>query len=187
MLAANSAVVNYLRRTALDPIPPGVHLIERLTELARREVTQLRATGFASITRPESSQVIDVMVRQLGHLFLQPMIDAMWRQLAEPGATDTDKPILEIEPAAHRGQPAPQHDRRPPVISAVVVQVAAPGSRLRVAIFAVVLSGEAREAVPVDLVAGGGRGRAVGAGYEGGGAAAVFHPDSFLLFLEIFC
>jgi AcrR family transcriptional regulator len=96
MLAANPAVVNYLRRTALDPIPPGGHLIERLTELARREVTQLRATGFASTTRPESSQVIDVMVRQLGHLFLQPMIDAMWRQLAEPGATDTDKPILEI-------------------------------------------------------------------------------------------
>ena len=36
------------------------------------------------------------MVRQLGHLFLQPMIDAMWRQLAEPGATDTDKPTLEV-------------------------------------------------------------------------------------------
>jgi hypothetical protein len=29
-------------------------------------------------------------------LFLQPMIDAMWRQLAEPGATDADKPILEV-------------------------------------------------------------------------------------------
>jgi hypothetical protein len=36
------------------------------------------------------------MVRQLGHLFLQPMIDAMWRQLAEPGATDADKPTLEV-------------------------------------------------------------------------------------------
>jgi hypothetical protein len=24
------------------------------------------------------------------------MIDAMWRQLAEPGATDADKPILEV-------------------------------------------------------------------------------------------
>ena len=64
--------------------PPGGRLLERLTELARREVTQLRATGFASTPRSESSQVIDVMVRQLGHLFLQPMIDAMWRQLAGP-------------------------------------------------------------------------------------------------------
>ena len=36
------------------------------------------------------------MVRQLGHLFLQPMLDAMWHQLAEPGATDADKPILEV-------------------------------------------------------------------------------------------
>lgn len=95
MLAANPAVVNYLRRTVLNPSPTGGSLLERLTELARREVSQLRATGFASTTRSESSQVIGVVVRHFGHLFLQPMIDAMWRQLAEPGATDADKPILE--------------------------------------------------------------------------------------------
>jgi AcrR family transcriptional regulator len=96
MLTANPAVVNYLRRAVLNPNASGGRLLERLTELARREVTQLRATGVASTTRPESSQVIGVMVRQLGHLFLQPMIDAMWHQLAEPGATDADKPILEV-------------------------------------------------------------------------------------------
>jgi AcrR family transcriptional regulator len=96
MLAANPAVVNYLRRTVLNPSPTGGSLLERLTELARREVSQLRATGFASTTRSESSQVIGVVVRHFGHLFLQPMIDAMWRQLAEPGATDADKPILEV-------------------------------------------------------------------------------------------
>ena len=96
MLTANPAVVNYLRRAVLNPNASGGRLLERLTELARREVTQLRATGVASTTRSESSQVIGVMVRQLGHLFLQPMIDAMWRQLAEPGATDADKPILEV-------------------------------------------------------------------------------------------
>ena len=79
-----------------SPNASGGRLLERLTELARREVTQLRATGVASTTRPESSQVIGVMVRQLGHLFLQPMIDAMWHQLAEPGATDADMPILEV-------------------------------------------------------------------------------------------
>jgi TetR/AcrR family transcriptional regulator, regulator of cefoperazone and chloramphenicol sensitivity len=96
MLAANPAVVNYLRRAVLDPTRREGRLLERLTELARQEVIQLRATGYASTTRSESSQVISVMVRQLGHLFLQPMIDAMWRQLAEPGATDADKPILEV-------------------------------------------------------------------------------------------
>lgn len=96
MLAANPAVVNYLRRAVLNPNTSGGPLLERLTDLARREVTQLRATGVASTTRSESSQVIGVMVRQLGQLFLQPMIDAMWRQLAESGATDADKPILEV-------------------------------------------------------------------------------------------
>jgi len=96
MLAANPAVVNYLRRAVLDPTRREGRLLERLTELAHQEVTQLRATGYASTARSESSQVISVMVRQLGHLFLQPMIDAMWRQLAEPGATGADKPILEV-------------------------------------------------------------------------------------------
>jgi TetR/AcrR family transcriptional regulator, regulator of cefoperazone and chloramphenicol sensitivity len=96
MLTANPAVVNYLRRAVLEPVVPGGRLLERLTELARREVTQLRATGFASTTRPESGQVIGVVVRHLGHLFLQPMIDTMWHQLAEPGATGADKPILEV-------------------------------------------------------------------------------------------
>jgi TetR/AcrR family transcriptional regulator, regulator of cefoperazone and chloramphenicol sensitivity len=111
MLAANPAVVNYLRRAVLNPTAPGGHLLERLAELARREVTQLRATGFASTTRPESSQVIDVVVRQLGHLFLQPMIDAMWRQLAEPGATDgptRTSPPSRAGPATHRGQATPE-------------------------------------------------------------------------------
>src|ERR1700745_1147154 len=56
MLAANPAVVNYLRRAVLSPTAPGGRLLERLTELARREVTQLRATGFASTTRSQSSQ-----------------------------------------------------------------------------------------------------------------------------------
>ena len=87
---------NYLRRAVLDPTRREGRLLERLTELAHHEVSQLRATGYASTTRSESSQVISVMVRQLGHLFLQPMIDAMWRQLAEPGATDADKPSLEV-------------------------------------------------------------------------------------------
>jgi SAM-dependent methyltransferase len=50
--------------------------------------------------RSESSQVISVMVRQLGHLFLQPMIDAMWRQLAEPGTTDADKVRARSSPRA---------------------------------------------------------------------------------------
>lgn len=89
-------VVNYLRRALLDPAGPRGHLLERLTELSSTEVGQLRRTGRASVKRAESAQVIRVMIRQLGHLFLQPMLDAMWRQLAGPDAPGTDKPVLEV-------------------------------------------------------------------------------------------
>ena len=96
MLTANPEVVNYMRRALLDPAGPRGHLLERLTELAGAEVSQLRRTGLASGQRPESSQVIGVMIRQFGHLFLQPMLDAMWRQLAGPDAPGTDKPVLQV-------------------------------------------------------------------------------------------
>jgi len=96
MLAANPEVVNYMRRALLDPVGPRGYLLERLTELSSAEVSQLRRTGLASVKRAESAQVIGVMVRQLGHLFLQPMLDAMWRQLAGPDAPDTGKPVLEV-------------------------------------------------------------------------------------------
>ena len=96
MLAANPEVVNYLSRALLDPAGPKGQLLERLTELTSTEVSQLRRTGRASMKPAESAQVIGVMIRQLGHLFLQPMLDAMWRQLAAPDTPGTDKPALEV-------------------------------------------------------------------------------------------
>ena len=96
MLTANPEVVNYMRRALLDPAGPRGHLLERLTELARSAVSELRRTGQASVNRAESTQVTEVVIRQLGHLFLQPMLDAMWRQLSSPDASGTDKPVLEV-------------------------------------------------------------------------------------------
>jgi AcrR family transcriptional regulator len=96
MLAANPEVVNYMARALLDPAGPRGHLLERLTELASSAVSELRRTGQASVKRAESTQVIGVMIRQLGHLFLQPMLDAMWRQLSGPDSPGTDKPVLEV-------------------------------------------------------------------------------------------
>ena len=96
MLAANPEVVNYMRRTLLDPAGPRGHLLERLTELTRSAVSELRRAGQASVKRAESTQVTEVVIRQLGHLFLQPMLDAMWRQLSGPDASGTDKPVLEV-------------------------------------------------------------------------------------------
>jgi hypothetical protein len=48
------------------------------------------------VKRAESAQVIGVMIRHFGHLFLQPMLDAMWRQLAGPDAKGMGKPVLEV-------------------------------------------------------------------------------------------
>jgi len=37
------------------------------------------------------------MIRQLGQLFLQPMVDSMWNQLAGPNAAENDKPLLVVK------------------------------------------------------------------------------------------
>jgi hypothetical protein len=47
-----------------------------------------------STPRAETSQVVAVLVRQVGELFLQPMLDAVWR--TAPGATDDARPRLRI-------------------------------------------------------------------------------------------
>ena len=107
MLAASPEVVGYMCRALVDPAGPRGHLLERLTELASAEVSQLRRTGLASVKRAESSQVIQVIIRQLGHLFLQPMLDAMWRQLADPDAPGTDKPVLQVR--VQTPGPPPSH------------------------------------------------------------------------------
>ena len=96
MLKDNPAVVNYLRRTLLDPGAPKSRMLERLTELSQSEITKLRSAGLASTSRRDASQVIQLMVRQFGHLFLQPMIDSMWEQLADPDWPAADKPTLVV-------------------------------------------------------------------------------------------
>ncbi|MGE9783439.1 TetR/AcrR family transcriptional regulator [Janibacter sp. G368] len=82
MLAANPAVVGYLRRSVLGLAGQRSDLLPRLTELAAQQVSR------------ESRQAIQVMTRQLGQLLLQPMIDAMWSQLE--GASEDAKPVLVV-------------------------------------------------------------------------------------------
>jgi hypothetical protein len=36
------------------------------------------------------------MVRQLGQLLLQPMIDAMWQHLCDPAAANDGKPVRSV-------------------------------------------------------------------------------------------
>ncbi|MFD6222382.1 TetR/AcrR family transcriptional regulator [Nocardia asteroides] len=95
MLETHPSVVNYIRRTVLDPRGSG-RLLERLTELSRSEVVKLRESGLASTNRPESTQIIGLMVRQFGTLLLQPMIDEMWGYLTREDAAPEGKPTLSV-------------------------------------------------------------------------------------------
>ncbi|MGS2809179.1 MULTISPECIES: TetR/AcrR family transcriptional regulator [Nocardia] len=96
MLEDHPPVVNYLRRVLLDPAGAHSRLLARLTELSRTEVSKLREAGSASTRRSEATQVVGLMIRQLGHLFLQPMVDSMWEQLATPETPETSKPKLKV-------------------------------------------------------------------------------------------
>lgn len=95
MLAENPPVLNYIRREAFEleknePIP----LLDVLIDNVRREVTELRASGVASTERHESKQAIDVLVRLMGELFLQPLVDAAWQRL--PHGDDDPTPRVSV-------------------------------------------------------------------------------------------
>lgn len=95
MLERTPAVVDYLRRAMLEPSETRHHLLDTLITLTRNEIAAMRDAGLASTERPESIQVVWVLVRQLGELLLQPFIDAVWERVAEPG--DTGKPTLSLK------------------------------------------------------------------------------------------
>lgn len=86
MLEENPAVVNYVRRAILDPSGENLHLLDVLVELTAREVSTLRKAGRASTKRRESTQVVAVLVRQMGEMLLAPLVDAVWDRVEESGA-----------------------------------------------------------------------------------------------------
>lgn len=96
MLADNPSVIGYLRRAVLDSTGHRGHVLEMLTKLAAEQVSALREAGIAATRQSDSGQIIGIMVRQLGRLFLQPMVDTMWGQLTGDQATDGDKPHLTV-------------------------------------------------------------------------------------------
>lgn len=96
MLADHPTVVNYLRRVLIDPSPGGGNLLARLTELSRSEITAMRDAGLASTERSLAEQTVGLMVANVGRLFLQPMVDAMWEQLAADDPAATRKPTLTV-------------------------------------------------------------------------------------------
>jgi AcrR family transcriptional regulator len=94
MLEDNPPVVNYVRRAMLEASEDRLHLLDVLVDFTRNEIADLRKSGSASTKRRESTQVIEVLVRQMGALLLQPMLDAAWDRVAKP--TDKRKPRLRV-------------------------------------------------------------------------------------------
>jgi len=94
MLRDNPPVVDYIRRSVLESSYDRLHLFDVLVELTRHQVAALRDAGLASTRRRESSQIVAALVRQMGDLLLQPLVDATWDRVASPG--DGPKPRLSV-------------------------------------------------------------------------------------------
>lgn len=94
MLEANPPVVNYVRRAILDPTGENLHLLDVLVDLTAREVGTLRKSGRASTTRRQSTQIVAVLVRQMGEMLLAPLVDAVWDRVDH--ADDEHKPRLRV-------------------------------------------------------------------------------------------
>lgn len=83
MLGDNRAVVDYLRRALLDNRGERGDLVSRLSRLSAEQVLELRAAGVVSTKPAVGEQVMTIMVRQLGRLFLQPLVDRIGEEFAE--------------------------------------------------------------------------------------------------------
>jgi AcrR family transcriptional regulator len=72
-------------RVVLEPSENQLQLLDGIVDFTRSEIGMLRDAGLASKKRPESHQIVAVLVRQFGELLLQPMIEAVWERAASKG------------------------------------------------------------------------------------------------------
>jgi hypothetical protein len=74
MVDDNPAIRDYMRRELLHPFPGG-RLLVLLTQMATESVDDMRERGLVPTDRDRSDQILLTMVRQLGSLFVQPLVD----------------------------------------------------------------------------------------------------------------
>lgn len=87
MFVAHPEVARYLQRAFLDPLTRGAPLINRLTVLIVSELDALRREGHVSSTASPSTQGLRMALGQVGEVFLEPLVEAIWR-----GLDDGDTP-----------------------------------------------------------------------------------------------
>ncbi|BBX29463.1 TetR/AcrR family transcriptional regulator [Mycolicibacterium alvei] len=107
MLEANPPVVNYVRRALLDPSGENLHLLDALVGLTAREVNTLRKSGRASTRRRESTQVLAVLVRQMGEMLLAPLVDAVWDRMDSSDAEHKPRLRVTVEERSTETGPTP--------------------------------------------------------------------------------
>ena len=81
MLRANPTVVRYINRALIEPDGRGGRLLREIVALTVREVAELRRSGHASTSRSDKVQVLRTLMGQVGQLFIDPVVDAVWDQL----------------------------------------------------------------------------------------------------------
>ena len=90
MLQQNPRTVRYLNRALLEPDGRGASLLSAIVELTTREIDGLRRGGLASTRTSDKVQVVRTIMDQVGELFLQPVVAAIWAQVGgEPEARPT--------------------------------------------------------------------------------------------------
>lgn len=93
MLRTNPQLVRYLNRALLEPEGRGASVLNAIVELTSSEVAGLRREGHASTRSSEKVQVMRTLMSQVGELFLEPVVDAVW---AEVGGDPTERPVIRI-------------------------------------------------------------------------------------------
>lgn len=80
MLEGNPEVAQYVRRALLEPRTWGAPVLGRLATLIEREIEALRRDSVVSTTRPSSLQALSMALGQIGEVFLDPVVDALWER-----------------------------------------------------------------------------------------------------------
>lgn len=81
MLEQNPVIVQYLNRALLEPGGRGAPLLEAIVDLTTREVEGLRTEGLASTRGSDKVQVVRTLMGQVGELFLEPVVAAIWAHI----------------------------------------------------------------------------------------------------------
>lgn len=98
MLERNPMVVKYINRALIEPDGRGAPLLAAIVDLTTREVESLRRGGHASTRSSDKVQVVRTLMGQVGELFLEPIVAAIWSRI---GGADDRRPALRITVGEH--------------------------------------------------------------------------------------